>query len=493
MIFIRNSILVIFVFFVTGNITFAQQTSVYHSPETEYHSGTDLFEKEKFGAAQEHFEYVIASIKNPFSPLRINAEYYDALCALELNNRDGAYKLDQFVKNHPTNSRINLVNFQLGKLSYKSRKYRQAIEYFEAVSISELGSTNKQEYYFKLGYCYFKRENYEKSETFFLKVSEANSKYNSPASYFLAHLAYVKGDYEDALIQFENLGQDPNFKAIAPYYIVQILFLQEKFDRVIEMAPPLLINATAKRKVELIKVLGESYFNTGKFKKALPYLKQYHQAAHSGINRNDNYSLGFSYYKNANYTEAARYLQKATGQQDALAQYAYYYLGACYLENGQKQFASSSYNSAYKMPFDREIREDALFKQAQLAFELSYDPYSKAVKALKTYIKAYPESERSDEAYNFLFNISVATRNFKDAQDALENIQVKGVDYKRNFQKITYYRGTELLNQFDYEAATSMINKAIEYNEDKEITAESLFWMAEAFYRKENYWDAKKH
>ena len=470
-----------------------QSTAIYKSPEVEYRSAIDLYEKEKFGAAQEHFDYVIQSIENPFSPLRINAEYYSAVCAIELYNKDGAYKLDQFAKKHPTNSRINLVNFQLGKLSHQDRKYRQAIDYFELVDETELSADEKQEYYFKFGYSYFKQDDFDKAEPLFQKVASASSKYSSPAEYYLAHLSYAKGDYDLALQRFEALNDDPNFKSVAPYYVVQILFLQEKYSDVIKMAPGLMENATEKRKAELMKVLGESYFLTGEYKKALPYLEEYHAGNHRAMDRNDNYSMGFCYYMAEDFAKAENYLQKVTAGEDALAQYAYYYLGICYLKNDQKQFAANAFNSASKKPFDREIREDALFKQAQLAFELSSDPYSEAVKALKAYLIAYPDSKRSDEAYNFLFNISVSTRNFQDARDALEHIQVKGADYKKNYQKLSYYQGIELFNQLNYEEAVNAFKRAIEFSIDKQIEMESLFWMAESFYRQENYWGAKKY
>ncbi len=88
-------------------------------------------------------------------------------------------------------------------------------------------------------------------------------------------------------------------------------------------------------------------------------------------------------YKKDDFANAIKSFQKTTGKDDELAQYGYYYLAACYLAQDQKQFAANAFASANKLPFDREIREDALFNQAQLAFELSYDPYSKAVKALR--------------------------------------------------------------------------------------------------------------
>jgi len=488
-----KSILIIILVVCSATLSIAQQTAIYDDPEANFISALDLFEKEKFGAAQEKFNQVIESVGNPFSPLRINAEYYDAICALELYHTDAAYKLDEFVKNHPTNSRRTIVNFQLGKLNYRNKKYRQALVNFEAVDLAELSKSETLEFYFKSGYCYFKRENNSTASEYFNKVVNTGSKYSSPSLYYLAHMDYADGNFEAALERFNALSEDPNFKAVAPYYVVQILFMQGKYIEVLEKAPPLLVNATPKRSSELNRVIGESYFYNQQFDRALPYLQEYLRTARQSVSRDTHYKLGYCLYKKEDFTNAIKSFQKTTGKDDELAQYGYYYLAACYLAQDQKQFAANAFASANKLPFDREIREDALFNQAQLAFELSYDPYSKAVKALRGYLKAYPDSYRNDEAYNFLFKISLATRNFADAQQALESIQNHGVDYKGNFQKITFYRGIELFNQFNYDEAVVMFQKAREFNEDKLISAESTFWIAESFYLQKNYWGAKKY
>ncbi|MBN2173264.1 MAG: tetratricopeptide repeat protein [Bacteroidales bacterium] len=489
---IRTNIIFIFLF----NIFFpllAQQTARYQQPEADYKSGLELFEKEKFGSARELFTRVIETVNNPNSPLRINAEYYDAVCASELFHEDAENKLKNFALNHPANSRINEVRFHLGRLAYRDKKYHSAEKYFDQVDVSKLNKENQNEFYFKMAYCQFKNDNLAKAKAGFEKSASADSKYRGPANYYLAHIAYLEKDYDEALEKFTRLSDDENFKGIAPYYVVQILFLQGKYDEVLEQAPPLLVNATKKREPEIAKIIGESYYYSDEAKKGLPYLQQYQNSTKHSLSRQDHFKMGYCLYVDKDYEKAAKSLQQATGSNDTLAQYAQYFLAACYLQTGQKQFAANAFKSAYRLGFDREITEDALFNQAQLAFELSYDPYSEAVKALRDYLKTYPDSKRSDEAYNFLFKISMATRNFKDAQEALYKIQVKGPDYESNFQKITFYRGIELFNAFDYEGAVEMFTKSAESNADKMIAAESRFWIAEAFYRQENYWGAKKY
>ncbi len=488
----RSCLIILFFLFLVPFLP-AQTTSTYDDPGSAFRSGLDLYGKEKFGAAQEMFVAVQGMVPNPFSPLRVQAEYYDALCAVELYNRDAAYKLEQFARRHPTSSYINLLHFQFGKLSFRDKHYRKAVESFEQVNLKDLSPDDRHEYDFKLGYSYMKQDDLEKAGQCFDRVAGSSSKYSSPASYYLAHLDYATGRYGEALVKFQQLSDDPNFSGIAPYYIVQIKFMQGDYDAVIDMAPPLIVNATDKRASELRKVLGQSYFYTGSYAKALPFLKEYYNDPVSRPGRNDAYVLGYANYATGQYAQAAGYFQKVTGPQDTLAQYAWYYLASCYLKQGEKKFAVNAFMQAYKLPYDRDIQEDALFNHAQLAFELSYDPYNEAVKSLRAYLKAYPDSKRNDEAYTFLFKISMATRNFTDAREALENIQARGADYKRNYQKLTFYSGVELFNQFDYEGASKLFSRAIEFDVDRAITAESKFWLAESFYREGNYWAAKKY
>ena len=98
-----------------------QKNAVYQHADNEFNEGISLYEKEKYGAAQQLFIDVIDKEINPLSQLRINSEYYDALCALELFNKDAEYKFNEFVRKHPTNSRKNLVLFQMGRLAYRNK------------------------------------------------------------------------------------------------------------------------------------------------------------------------------------------------------------------------------------------------------------------------------------------------------------------------------------------------------------------------------------
>jgi TolA-binding protein len=491
--FIIKIILAVFFLQLFHDPVFSQRTAIYQNPEAEYRIASELFQNEKYSAAQKKFTAVINALDNYNSPLRIEAEYFEALCALELFNGDAEYKLNQFQIKHPSNSRSNLINFQLGKLTYRNKKYSSAKKYFEEVDLLDLDSEQLAEYNFKYGYSCFKTDDIEKAKSAFNATINTPSKYSSPAAYFLAHMNYESGNYEASLEQFNALKSDKNFSSIAPFYITQIHYLLGDYQLVINEGEALIKHASQKRKTDLNRVLGGSHFRLGNYEKALPYLIDY-QNQSTGLHDNSfYYEIGYSYYKTNKFQEAVEYLQKATSENDTMAQYAYYYLGASYLKTNQKKFASTAFSDAYKNATNSEIKEDALFNMAQLAYDMSSDPYNHAIKSLKDYLVNYPNSSRNDEAYRFLFKISMATGNYQDALESLENIKKKDADYNTNYQKICFLRGIELFNQFDYEAAVSMFKKASEKTVNRQIMAESIFWTGEAFYRQKNYWGSKKY
>jgi TolA-binding protein len=91
----------------------AQQTAAYTEPEGLYHDGIELYNHQKFGAAQQKFNEFIKQSKPTL--LAADAQFYAALCALELQNKDGEYLLLSYLDKYPGNNRQNQANFELGK------------------------------------------------------------------------------------------------------------------------------------------------------------------------------------------------------------------------------------------------------------------------------------------------------------------------------------------------------------------------------------------
>lgn len=463
----------------------AQRTSIYSDKDLDYKTGIELFQKEKFGAAQKSFQKVIDS-HDANSLMRVDAEYYRAICAIELFNKDGEWYLKQFVKEHPESPKVKFAYFYLGKYNYRKKKYKEALDWFAKVDIYDLTTEELAEFYFKRGYSYFNSEKIAEAKKDFYEIKDVENSYAGAAKYYYAHIAYSEKNYETALTDFQKLKRNETFGPVVPYYIAQIFYLQAKYDSVIAYAPALLDSANTKRAPEIAKILGESYYRTNKFKEAIPYLKKYEKAV-VNLDRKDAYQLGYAHYKLNQFDDATSYFIRATNVEDSLSENAFYHLGDCYLKLDNKQNARNAFGQASKLKFDKTVNEDALFNYAKLCYDLSYNPYNEATKAFQQYLKDYPNSTRADEAYSFLVNVFTTTKNYKGAIDAIESIKTLTPELKQAYQKVAYFRGIDLFNNMEYTDAIKMFDKSATYLFDKNITAYAYYWKAEAFYRLKNY------
>ncbi len=479
-------IFLLFTFF--SNQASAQKTTIYIDKDADFKLGMELFAKEKYGAAQKLFQKVIENNK-PQTEERVDAEYYSAICALELFNDDAEYQLTQFVQKHPESKHIKLAYFSMGNFQYRKKRFKEAVYYYEKLAPSDLNNNQLSEYYFKLGYSYFSKQEYDKAQKLFYEIKDVDNKYAAPATYYYSHIAYLNKNFESAQKGFLRLSSNPNFGPLVPYYIAQIYYLQGKYDEVIAYAPGLLDSANIKRAPEIAHILGDAYYKKNKYKEAIPYFEKYLKQA-GKISREDSYQIAFAYYKSKDFKKAIDNFKKAVKEDDSLSQMAHYHLGDCFIQTNNKQFARTSMQAASKLSFDPEIKEDAMFTFAKLAFELSFNPYQEAISAFENYISQYPNSPRLDEAYKYLVNVYLTTKNYKDALTSIERIKQKSQEMQFAYQKIAYYRAVELFNDKSLESAILTFDKALLYPKDKNLNALSHYWQGEAKYRLGKYQDA---
>jgi tetratricopeptide (TPR) repeat protein len=463
----------------------AQQTTVYVHEDAAFKAGLELFQKQKYGSAQYEFRKVIESHPG-YSLVRVDAEYYEAICAIELFNKDGELLLKDFVANHPESPRVRSAYYYLGKYNYRKKKYEDVIKWFEMVEMRELTKAELSELYFKRGHSYFEMGQFEKAKKDFYEIKDVDTKYSAPANYYYSHIAYLEKNYETALQGFNRLVNNASFGPVVPYYIAQIYYLQGKYNDVITYAPPLLDSANTKRAPEIARIIGESYYLTQRYKEAIPYFKKYE--AGSSMYPKDNYVLAYSYYRTGDLDNAITYFKNtvAGNVKDTLAQNAYYHLGDCYVKKGNKDDARNAFDAAAKLDHDKQVKEDALWNYAKLSYELSYNPFSEAIEAFQQYIELYPKSARLDEAYAYLVNVYLTTKNYKDALASIEKMKTMNDQMKGAHQKVAYYRGVELFSGSspDYDNAIKHFDKALTYKQDKNINALALYWKGEAWYRK---------
>jgi len=468
--------------------SYAQESAIYKDFDRDFKTGVDLFMKEKYGAAQNYFGKIIDAYGTEHSAVRSEAEYYYAICALELFNNDTEYFITRFLENNPSSPKTGLAYFQMGRFKYRQSKWSEAAEWFEKTNFLELDNEEVSEFYFKMGYSKFMLKDFAGAKKCFAEIKDTETKYADPALYYYAHLAYEEGNYETALQAFAKLGNSEKFAPVAPYYISQIYYNQKKYDKLLEYAPKVYKSASKKRKPEIAKMIGEAYYHKGEYNKSLEYLEMYADAAGKNLTPDDLYQLGYTFYRAEQYEKAINYFSKVTGENDTLAQNAYYHLGDCYIQSDRKNEAMQAFKAAMQKEADEMIKHDAHFNYVKLSYELDIAPFNEAIHAVEEYISLYPNSDNIDKANSFLVKIYISTRNYQGALESLNKISKRNSEMDAAYQKIAFYHGLEVFSSLNFDRAIELFDESLKYKiYDKEIAALANYWKAEALYRNKEY------
>lgn len=460
----------------------AQRTNIYVEPEVIYRDGLDLFQKEKYAAAQPKFQDFLAVKESTAPGTRALASYLDAVCAVELFHEDAEVKMNNFMRNFPESPLTIKAKFQLGKLKFRQKKYKDAIQEFLATDPEQLGRDEWYEYKYKLGYSYFSTGQFKQAQPLFREIKDSKNVYAVPATYYYAHIAYLDKKYDEALVNFRKIENEKAFSGMVPYYVVQIYYFQKKYEEVITYGKSITDTAKSKNVAPVYRLLAESYYIKDNDEKAIEFYNKYLESGQT-LERDGTYKLGRALYNTGKYQQAAETLASVTGVNDALAQNAWYTLADCYMKTKSERKALEAFKMAYKTNFDKTVTEDALFNFAKLSFKIDFDPYNEAIKALREYLEAYPNSPRAKEAYGFLAEVFMTTRNYKDALAILEKVRKNDPKLEDAYRRVAYFHAQDLFNAMQYDEALKMFNISAKPGWNNSLSAASIYWQGETYYR----------
>jgi len=483
----NKTVLIFFVITLVASRLPAQISFTGNELHSDFLRGMEFFNKEKYPAAIKYFDLFLKSGNNGTLSQKSDAEYFSSIAALTLFNPDGEYRMMHFIKSHPESSKINEAWLVLGDYFYQNKNYKKAITYYESVNKLELSPEKLPKYYFRYGYSQFMKGDHQKALQLFSEIKDIDTDFTPPALYYFSHIAYEQKMYQIALDGFMRLKADETFGPVVPFYIAQILYLQKDYDGILKIVPDLLKYAGKERSVELYRFIGDAWYTKGNYKEAAGYLEKYFAGAKT-TSREDQYQLGYCYYKNGEIDKAIKLYLEINSQADLLSQNIWYLLGDCYLQKGDKKSAQLSFGQASKLSFDNKIREESLFNYAKLTFETSNSPFGEAIGAFQEYIDLYPGSDKIEEVYNYLVATYMQLKNYKAAISSLDKISKKDSKLEEAYQRIAFFRGLELFKNVQIEASADMFDKSLKYGKyNRTIRARAIYWRGEAWYRLGQY------
>ncbi len=461
--------------FVSSLSVSAQKSTLYTHDLKDFDAAVSLYKEKQYVSALTLFDKVKSASSN--EELLSDCAYYEASCAIQLNQDNGDVKMERFVTDYPTSRKNNRAFTELAHYNFDQKNYSQAMHWFEKVDENQLNDADRNKFNFQKGYCLFNSKKKKEAAVYLNKVVNS-PEYGSQAKYYLGFMAYEGDDYKAANQYFDAVSGDDKYKEKMSYYQADMNFKQGNFQKAIELGEKAMAKSSAVEKSELNKIIGESYFNLKEYSRSIPYLSAY-KGKRGKWSNTDYYQLGYAYYKQNDFEKAIAQFNKIINGKDFLAQNAYYHLGESYLKLDKKQEALNAFKNASEMNFDLVIQEDASLNYAKLSYEIG-NSYQNVPTVLLNFIKKYPSNANRSEIEKLLIDSYISSKNYKEALALLE--KNKSAENKLAYQKVTFYRGLELYSDKDYQEAATMFDKSLQGQIDRKFAARATFWKAETEY-----------
>lgn len=471
-------------FTIISGTAFAQQSEIDINLLADYNHAVKLFNSKAYAAAQKTFTEVSESAEDRMR-IKADADYYDAMCAIRLNQTDADKKVFSFVENHPNSNKKDKAYFNVGNYYFANKRAAYALKWYSKVNLDALSEANRKELNFKMGYAFLATRNLGLARNKFVTLIN-DPKYGNDSRYYFGYIAYKQQDYDIAEKTLQEIADDQAYKSEVTYYLLDISFKAGRFEKCIEVGKKLLEKAKPKDQSEISKIVGESYFNLKQYEEAIPYLKAY-RGKKGKWNNTDYYQLGYAYFKQNDFENAVSSFNKILDEKNNVSQKAYYNLGECYLYLEKKSEALNAFKSASEMDFDLKVKEDATLNYAKLSYEEG-NPYKSVAEVLQDFLKAYPKNPSYEEINGLVVTSYLYQQDYEGALEYLA--KNKSRQNEELTYEVSYYRGIQLFNENKLQESIPYFLQGIKSIES-DVQAKAQYWNGEANYRLGNYEEAR--
>ena len=416
-------------------------------------------------------------------------EGYAILCDVRMNIGSYKSRMDDYIKRNPHSALVSQLRLRHALNLFDVQDYACAAEYFSYVPTSHVGESLLDEYLFKKAYCELETGDKDRALLQFDSLqSRPFSDFTAPAQYSLAYINYNKGDFSEALKWFEKSASDRRFDEISSYYILECRFLLKDYAYVAGNGEKVYEQVLDERKPFLARILSESFLVLGNAESARKYYDLSVNAAHSGKTRADWFYSGSVMYAVKDYRGAIESFNNMDDRTDSIGQVANYHLAFSYIQTKNKVAAMAAFKDAVFSGADPAIAEDAYFNWAKLAFDINNDS-----SVFQDYMKKYSDREKDDRIYNYIAVAALHNRDYAGAVDAYGMIDELDEGMKNNYIKANYLRANQLILSGSYRQAVSCL-KVAGYYSDKTSRFNQMtrFWLAESYYRNDQYAQARE-
>lgn len=368
--------------------------------------------------------------------------------------------------------------------------YAAAVTAYSALDIDSLDPAQSALCRYRLALSMVRTGYFNEAARLFSRL-KANRDHSDASRFYLAYIDYVNGDLRAARKGFNSVPAAMARQLGADYYLAQIDFQEGDFNAVAGRSQALLASARSAHPEwvpELNRIIGESHYNLGDGGTAESYLREYVGAV-STPQLTALYALGVIDYDKADYEDAAECFSRVTGEDDAMAQSAYLYLGQIAAGSGDYNAAALSFHNACELDKDRRVSETALYNYAVATVKGGSVPFKSSAEVLDGFVRKYPDSKYASKVDEYLATVRFNEKDYVGALRHIERLRNPSRQALESKQKILFQLGVQSMRQGSYAEAAGYMERAADMasQADRNLAAQARLWQGDALYSQGKY------
>ena len=156
-----------------------------------------------------------------------------SLIRLDIPNPEGV--IDEYRKKFKESPLIPQMLFECAIAHFNREEYSEAAKLFSSIPVKDLYKGQRDEFYFRKGYCQMRMGNNGEAGSDFAEITKkGSSPYLFPALYYSGYINYINRDFDKAIPLFKRAMKDERYRLYSSYHILESEFLLKNYDYVIE-------------------------------------------------------------------------------------------------------------------------------------------------------------------------------------------------------------------------------------------------------------------
>ncbi len=461
----------------------------YSDTQASVARAISLFEAGNYNGCQD----IMSAIETDGLPLEVceTVDWYIALSEARAQAPQTVEALQGFLAKYPESSHQVEAELAIADYYYEQQEYAQALALYRGKSMRLLTGDHVEKWLYRTACSLLKSndsQNIAEAKSLFESLI-GNKKYGVGSTFYLAYIQMNEGNDKAALSGFSKVISDKDFGYAAQVHALQIEFKQKQFAKVLKESKKLLSQPEADVALytELLRLAGESAYQTDEDEQAESYLKQYLQRVETP-ERTSLYALGILSYRQEKWQQAIDYLGRTVEADDALSQNAYLYIGQSYLKLNDMSNASMAFEMALQGNHDHHVRETAFYNYALCLYDKGGGSFDNSVGVFERFLNEFPDSRYADKINDYLVEVYWTTRNYSQALASVEKIKRPDAKLLKAKQRILFHLGTEEFANNQLKSAKQRFTQAMKLgNYDADVWVKAQFWLGECQYRQGEY------